>query len=261
MMRLLAYSLLILISFGACKTQKKNSYKLHSPSEGFRLDSELDEISGLHYLSESSILAVQDEAGILYYLNGNDGSIQETYKFGKKGDYEGVTAYKDDIFILKSNGEITVINRDKDKKKIFKFKNSKGFDFEGLCMDEKNNRLLVACKTHGDKDKNDHIRIYEFKLKSKSYGKSPVYKVSKNNISRLFSPSAIAIHPNGNIFVLSSTAKMLICLSPAGELIYKEALLKDMFNQPEGITFSSDADLFISNEKKNKYPTLLKFNK
>jgi len=129
-----------------------------------------------------------------------------------------------------------------------------------LCLDKDNERLLVACKVHGDKDKNGHIRLYGFDLNTMAYEKSPVYKISKKAISPLFKPSAVAIHPNGNIFILSSTAKMLVTLSPSGEILRKDALLKAIFNQPEGIAFSDNGDLYISNEKKNKYPTLLKFS-
>lgn len=262
MVRLLSYGILaMLLGLNACVTNQANTYKLHVPTEGFRLDSELNEISGLHYYSDSIILAVQDEEGILYYLNSNNGQIIDTYRFGKKGDYEGVTANKNDIYVLKSNGDITLIKRKKDKTKTYDFKNSKGFDFEGLCMDKENKRLLVACKTHGEKDKNDFIRIYEFSLQSMSYAKHPAFKIPKDKVSKLFSPSAIAIHPDGNIYLLSSTAKMLLILSSAGEILQKRPLFKDIFNQPEGITFAPNGDLFISNEKKNKYPTLLKFIK
>jgi hypothetical protein len=39
-----------------------------------------------------------------------------------------------------------------------------------------------------------------------------------------------------------------------------ERLNPDLFNQPEGITFMKNGDLFISNEGKKKSPTLVRFN-
>jgi len=252
--------IVVFTSLFGCTADSQNPYNLNFPTAGYRLSSQLNEISGLHFYSDSTIIAVQDEKAMLYFLNCKNGEIMDSYSFGKKGDYEGITANKDDIYVLKSNGDITLINRSKDTKKTVEFKNSKGFDFEGLCLDKEHNRLLVACKTHGDKDKNGHIRIYGFDLKTKSYKKSPIYKIPKETISKHFNPSAIAIHPNGNIYILSSTAKLLVTLSSSGETLRKDALLKHIFNQPEGITFSPEGDLFISNEKKNKYPTLLKFS-
>lgn len=262
MIRSLTYLFLLIVFIGlsGCRAGSQNHYNFNFPTEGFRLSSQLDEISGLHYYSDSIILAVQDEKGILYFLNSKNGGIMDTYLFGKEGDYEGVTANKELVYVLKSNGDITVVDRKNSTKQIFEFKNSKGFDFEGICLDKENKRLLVACKTHDDKDKNDHLRIYGFDLTTMAYEKSPVFKIPKKNITKHFNPSAIAIHPNGNIYVLSSTAKLLVTLSPSGEILRKDALLKDIFNQPEGITFSANGDLYISNEKKSKYPTLLKFN-
>jgi len=254
------YCLIVLIGFSGCRVNSQNPYNLNFPTEGFQLNSQLDEISGLHFYNDSTLLAIQDEKGKVYFLNPLDGTIKQTYLFGKKGDYEGVTANEKHIFVLKSNGDITRINMRKDTHKVYEFKNSKGFDFEGLCLDAANYRLLIACKEHGKKDKNDQIYIYAFNLETKEYESSPVYSIPKQTLSPLFKPSGIAIHPHGDLYVLSSIGKMLMTLSPDGEVLRKEALLKTIFNQPEGITFSPDGDLFISNEKKNKYPTLLKFS-
>ena len=253
-------SMITLLGLSGCIAGGQNPYNLLVPTEGHRLSGKLDEISGLHFYADSTIIAVQDEKAIIYFLNSHNGEIMHTYSFGKKGDYEGVTSYEEIIYVLKSNGDITTVDTTNGTKEVYKLKNSKGFDFEGLCLDKDNERLLVACKVHGDKEKNGHIRIYGFDLNTMTYEKLPVYKISKEAISPLFKPSAVAIHPNGNIYILSSTAKMLVTISPSGEILRKDGLLKAIFNQPEGITFSDNGDLYISNEKKNKYPTLLMFS-
>lgn len=259
--RLMFIIVCFVIALGSisCQVGSHTPYNLMLPTEGHQLSEKLNEISGIHYQNDSTVLAIQDEKARIYFLNPNDGEINTTYSFGKKGDFEGITSSGEDIYVLKSNGDIMQINMATEKTDKYGFKDSKGFDFEGLCLDAANDRLLVACKKHADKDKNDHIRIYAFDLGTRQYEKKPVYKLAKSHISAQFKPSGIAIHPNGSVYILSSTAKMLMAISTEGEVLWKEVLPESIFNQPEGITFSPEGDLFISNEKKNKYPTLLKF--
>ncbi len=75
-----------------------------------------------------------------------------------------------------------------------------------------------------------------------------------------FRMSAIEIHPiTGRLFVLSSIDKLLFVFNMKGEIEYMERLKPDLFNQPEGITFMKNGDLYISNEGKKKSPTLVRF--
>jgi hypothetical protein len=45
-----------------------------------------------------------------------------------------------------------------------------------------------------------------------------------------------------------------------GTIEYSEKLNPELFNMPEGITFFKNGDMLISNEGKDKYPTILRFN-
>ena len=162
--------------------------------------------------------------------------------------------------MLRSDGEIFKTQKGR-VSEHFKFKNNKNFDFEGLCADTLNNRLLVACKTHGDKKKRDHIYIYSFSLDSQKYNKKRAFKIAKKEVDKNFKPSGIAIHPNGNIYVLSSYSKSLLILDAEGEIMNHFYLDSQVFYQPEGITFKPNGDLFISNEKNTEIPTLVLFSK
>lgn len=248
----------ILMAFGYAT--HKFIYDLNQPDQKMKLSSELNEISGLEMLSDSVIATIQDEKGNIYLLNTEKGKVKDHFDFGKKGDYEGITHYKNHFYVLRSDGTIFKIKRGKDAK-TYQFKDNKNFDFEGLCLDQKNNRLLVACKTHGNKKKRDHFYIYSFSLENKVYDEKPVFKISKDDVDKDFKPSGIAIHPKGHIYILSSYAKKLLVLSRKGQILNRIKLDKSTFHQPEGITFSSRGDLFISNEKKDAIPTILRFNK
>lgn len=254
--KVISINIILTLSVLSCYAQE-GMYNLNKPTKVVTLNSELNEISGLHSISESELIAIQDEEGIIYFIKKNNGKILKTIKFGKDADYEGVTAVKKRIYILESNGDIHRYKNDKTSK--YHFKKEGKFDFEGLCYDDKNDQLLVACKTHGKNDKKDHIYIYGFDISENKYHKSPIYKIKKEKSYKKFWPSGIAVHPNGNIYLLSSRSKMLMIISPSGDVIKTQALMPYLFNQPEGISFSENGDLYISNEKRKSKPTLLKF--
>jgi len=249
----------ILLFLSSCSESKLSS-DLNSPDQRIQLSKELNEISGIDFLSDSIICSVQDEKALIYYLNTSSGQIIEKFDFGKNGDYEGITHYKDDVYVLRSDGHIFSVNKTTGTKE-FKFKRNKRFDFEGLCLDKSNMRLLLACKEHGDKDKRNHFFIYSFSLETKEFQKKPVFKIKRNKGLKNFKPSGIAIHPDGNIYILSSFSKTLLILSPEGFILETFLLNSHTFHQPEGIAFNSRGELFISNEKHNLTPTILKFKK
>lgn len=258
MQKIILTTSLILLIIG-CKNQKF-LYNLKLPDQQMELASTLNEISGMEMLSDSLIASVQDEKGEIYFLDINTGNIVDHFGFGKKGDYEGIAHHKKHFYVLRSDGSIFKVKRHKDSKE-YPFKNNNNFDFEGLCVDQANNQLLVACKLHGDKKKRDFFYVYAFSLEEKKYEKKPVFKIERNKVDKDFKPSGIAIHPNGNIYILSSFSKSLLVLSPKGEIRNHIYLNESIFHQPEGITFNSNGDLYISNEKKDQSPTILRFKK
>lgn len=237
-------------------------YRLEKPSKTITLSEELNEISGL-CLAENQgtvcIATIQDEKADVYFLDTSSASIINSFDFGKNGDFEGISCKGSKFYILRSDGEIS-ISKHQGKAKEYKFKDNKDFDFEGLCLDPKNQRLLVACKEHGVKKKNEFIYIYGFDIKEKKYERKPIFKTKKTGLLEGFKPSGIAIHPSGDIYILSSFSKKLLVLDHQGNTKFIQHLDENIFFQPEGICFDQKGDLYISNEKHNRYPTLLKFN-
>lgn len=258
MIRFFVISILI-VALQSCKSQSID-YDLNKPNESHKLPKKLIEVSGLQWLSDSILLTVQDEKGKVYFFNTKKGEDEAFINFAKDGDYEGVAVADKAIYALKSNGTVYQII-DGNKEKI-EFPNSKKFDFEGLCYNSKSKQLLVACKEHGKKERRDFVYIYSIDLTKLQYNKKAFIKISQKHFKKPLKPSAIAIHPNGNIYVLSSATKRLVVLSQQGVVLNDVGLSKELFPQPEGITFSPKGDLFISNEapEKSKKATLYLFN-
>ena len=194
--------------------------------------------------------------------------------------------------MLKSNGDLYRVKHylDDKEREVKKYETdlSKRNDLEGLCHDPENDRLLMAGKGHPfiDDTEGKHKKgIHAFDLDKKKLSSRPVYLVDLeelkyfrkyNTMTRLgidlmanldsskgdvtFQPSGIAIHPEtGNIYLIGAVGDLLIVLHPSGEMLAMVELEDRLFNQPEGICFGPDHELYISNEAGEKSATILKF--
>jgi DNA-binding beta-propeller fold protein YncE len=252
--------LLVLLGFLAL-LGGKGQYNLNSPDITYKMEERLKEISGLHYLNKHTIIAVEDEKGLVYFLDINTGKIDSTLKFAKKGDFEGIASFDNIYYILKSNGTIYKLDPSEKKVKKCDFNVSGNFDFEGLCINASNDELLVACKTHGDKEMKDHIFVYRVDIEKFKYKNKPKYQISKSEDRELsdFKPSAIAVSPQGGVYILSSTAKSILVLKESGKVKRIVSLKKSIFAQPEGLAFSPDGNMYISNEGRKHNANILVF--
>ena len=235
-------------------------FDLDKPERIIDLDYRLDEISGLEMTSEGFILAVQDEKGWLFTLNPQDGTIISKYKFGHDGDYEGIASSPHMIFALQSDGDIFQFNQTFETKK-FETDLSQEQDTEGLCYDSSLNALLVACKgrgyKYGERTKDHTINIFDLeRRKILSHPLVVLEDVINDQIETKegkkikFAPSGLAINPKTNtLFVISSPDHLMIEMDfKENEILDVYKLGKKRFPQPEGICFSNDGTLFISNE-------------
>jgi hypothetical protein len=265
---------LFIVVLLSCKNPKlgfdtHKKYDLNNPSNVWELPKKLNEISGISVLNFPIILCVNDEEGKLYEYNLETRSVVNIYKFGKKGDYEDLAVKGDSIYVLKSNGTIYQINNLKNIEEVGTHKTflSQKQNTEGLFFDKERNRLLIACKNTIEINNKPKNVIYEFDLDSNTMNTIPTYIIPKQEYknqrkSHHFAPSCLAIHPKTKtLFIISSIGKMMIEMSLEGKILNQYSLNHPYFTQPEGVFFTKNGDLYISNETKNNIKaTVIKFN-
>ncbi len=240
-------------------------YRFATPSAAFNLAPGLREASALTVLANGNLMAVQDEAGILYELDPRTGAVVGEQEFKRRGDFEGVERVGDDIWALVSDGDLYRIRRQGAAVDAERFETDLASrnDAEGLAYDAANERLLVACKEDPGKGLG-HVRaIYAFDLRTHTLSSAPVFTLDRRLVDgrQPFKPSAIAIRPTtGEVYVLSSVRTAIAVLTPAGALVTVVDLPAALFPQPEGLAFAPDGTLFISNEGPRGPATLLRFD-
>ena len=258
--------LILAISLGGFFAfQKEKPGDLQQPEyrilQKWDLPEELNEISGIDWIGENTIAAIQDEDGIIFIYDLKTSSIKNKIEFNGGGDYEGIRVSKNDAYILRSNGTIfKVANYLQPNPKVTQFNSDlvevKGIDLEGLYLDNENARLLLAEKDR--KGRNNSKGIYAVTLNLENSWKEPALKINledpvlqmgKKKSRGKFYPSEITANPkNNNYYLLDAQSPSLLIMEPGGELEKLYLLDKNEFEQPEGITFDPSGAMYISNE-------------
>ncbi len=270
---------LLLLIMASCNGQKI-SYK--SPSgydfskpEKFNMPDVLEEISGIAFNkgNADTIYAEQDEEGKLFHFKLGDKKIIIS-KFGTYGDYEDVTICNGYVIMLRSDGTLFsfALSETNNKKagNVQEWKNLlPNGEFEGLCSIDSSGELFVLCKHCSDNKTTKKVSGYIFKLATDGQIKpSGNFQINVKSIDALIGEVKIGFHPSAlthnpftdEWYVLSSVNKLLVITDNHWKV--KEAYPLDpaFFQQPEGITFDNNRNLYISNERNTRdFGTILKF--
>lgn len=239
------------------------SYSL-TAGEPFTMPAVLDEISGITYLSAfpHTIFAVQDEEGILFTFDLKKGEVTGEFQFAGRGDYEGVASDGTHFFVLKSNGDIfsfPIGSTDKStvKKHAALLPNA---EYESMAYDTQTKRLYVLCKSCKDDKKAKTTTGYVLNLAPDgvlSVEKTFVIDIGEikqldRTMGRSFKASAMAKHPTKEEwYIISSVDRALIVTNE--DFLVQQVIRfeRDTFEQPEGLTFDEQLNLYISSEAGN----------
>lgn len=270
----------IVIGFFGCSTQASEHYT--SPP-GYNLDRPfiiklppyLDEISGIaYYPKDKSILAINDEKGWLYKIFTSGGMPIQKWKYTKGSDFEDLVLIDSTFYVLESGGKIAsfqFVNKDS----VSLTEHTLGLpgqnEFEIIYYDKKADQVVLLCKDCESDDKNS-LTSWAFDLKTQAYLKKPRYVIDVRKIEALmkqkkvkFKPSAAAIHPlTGELYIISSINKVIVVADQDGNPRSLYRLNPALYKQPEGMTFTPEGHLLISNESADIGAAnilLFKFNK
>jgi uncharacterized protein YjiK len=231
-----------------------NGYDLNKPFL-MKLPVELDEISGLaFYNHDSSVFAIGDEFGYLYKIPLTKGKPIRKWKFSNQGDYEDLVMVDKVFYVLQSNGNITAFTFDDHNQILSQQKEfpASGNEFEILYFNPHVFKLVLLCKDC-ETDKKKALTAIYFNLLNKQFDDSAAIDVTAiaNMIGEKkikFKPSAAAIHPiTDELYIISSINKLLVVCDRNGKPKQTYPIDPGLFKQPEGITFTPQGDLIISN--------------
>ncbi len=257
--RLAIFSLLAILLFSCARSQQEYKsppgYDLSKPYI-IHLPSELKEISGIaYYGKDNSLFAESDEKGCLYKIFLNKPTDIRKWKFSHKRDYEDIVLHDTTFYMLTHNGDIIALTFVNDSlvAREHSFPKQGKNEFESLYFDDTQKKLVLVCK-ECEFDQKGTVGAFTLDLEQFEYNRS--YTIDANSIDEItgpvtkkFKPAAATINPvTGELYILSSINKLLVIAERNGTIKQVYHLNPSMFNQPEGLTFTPNGNLFISNE-------------
>lgn len=276
----LASFVFVLIALSACAQDhtvytSPDGYMLTEP-EKYYLSDALHEVSGITFPYKDSdvLVAIEDETGTVYQLQLDENKTNPG-KFGKSGDYEGIAATQQDLIVLRSDGVLFIMPLANSKKKkiqdvIMTDDLIPTDEYEGLAVDPSDDLIYVLCKKCDVDKKREKVSGYIFEIRDHQPRLKGQFEIDENQIDSFeslkgkdFRPSALAKNQlRDEWYILSSINKMLVVADSSWNVKAVYPLNPKHFNQPEGIAFDADNNLFISNEggDKTRKGTILKFN-
>jgi len=230
--------------------------------ESWELPSELNEVSGMVYNEDGLMICVQDEDGILFTFDMETKEIIKTHKFSYSGDYEALT-YLDGVYwVAESNGRIIDVSdldvADQELEGIqldFEYRNN----IEGMTATP-DGKLWITVKDRNLDNSSGYKGVYEYDPETRKLQKEPILivdyedpkfeRLKTHNPRKLLRPSDLAIHPlTGDLYILDAEFQKVIITDQQGGIKSIHLLDPAEFEQPEGIAFSKDGRIFISNER------------
>jgi len=260
--------LLSIASLLACKPGTKSSvpqpalnYDL-TAGEKFTMPESLLEISGIAFnnYDPSSVYAIQDEDGRLFSLGWGIKKAKNV-KFGPKGDYEDLAILNGQVYVLKSSGDMYSFPLNAEDADVSSTVQQwddflPKAEYESLYADEQEQMLYVLTKSAGKKKRNTLGYKIKVDQHSKDLGTLKELKFDQDAIQKLgfklksgLRVSALSRHPKSREwYILSSAEKLLVIANPDWQIKAVYDLDSSTFNQPEGMAFDKDLNLYISNE-------------
>ncbi|MES2848363.1 MAG: SdiA-regulated family protein [Bacteroidota bacterium] len=243
--------------------QSPPGYDLSKP-EVFKMPAVLNEISGIAFKNGNAdtLYAVQDEKGELFHQDSGDDRILST-KFGKNGDYEDLSIWKDNAVVLRSDGTFFTFPLTYSDKKtglnVSEFKDLvPAGEYESMYADEKNNTVYVLCKDCSGNKKDKIVNGYTLKIDTAGQlATDAEFSISEEEIEKLSGIKKIRLKAaamaknslTGEWYIVSAVNNLLLITDANWKVKNTYPLLPaSVFTQPEGIAFDSKGNLYIANE-------------
>lgn len=224
------------------------------------LPKSLGEISGIATLSDGRIVAHDDERARVVVIDPERGVVRKEFVVGHrgvKGDFEGITVSPDAIYLMTSNGLIYAFKEGADGAEVpysrFDTRLGKECEFEGIVFDGAQHSLVLPCKHAKQKGVKRDVVMFRVALplsKHLQITRSAIHieQFRGTHDWKALHPSDITIDPTtGNYVLVASLEQALLEITPDGRVVFAEPL-PGRHPQAEGVAFSRDGDLIVSDE-------------
>jgi uncharacterized protein YjiK len=240
------------------------SYELtEETATHWKLPEHLEEISGLAMTRDNRLLAHNDERGVIFEIDYQNGSIAKAFQLTDMknpvaSDFEGIATIDDQIYLVTSSGRLYECRQGTPGESVLFNVYTTGVgrdcEIEGLAYDESKRALLLMCKDARSEDLEGQLAIYHWSIDEKQLSVDahtviPVIEFSQHIKGKKFQPSGIERHPmSGNYFIVAARQGAIAEITPEGKVVAVREFPAQWHRQVEGIAFAADGTLIVSDE-------------
>ena len=245
-------------------------YDFFHPSIVIKLPKELKEVSGIRFINDSVLVMISDSKPDIFFFNIRQQAIVKQIRVGSRGDFEDIAVSGDRIYVIQSNGVLWTVGQYNESPTLTadSLPLQQPFEIEGLSTNEKGDSLFLAAKYWHKDDlvPAGMLPVWGWSLTEKKRTEKPVLLVpekvnSSKGLQEFHTSGILPVYPENRWLLISTNNKFIIQMNPAGQVDTLIKLDEDVFVKPEGIAFSPNGNLFISNEGKYDKAILLAFKK
>lgn len=244
------------LALGACEDQQEIG-----EGGSFALPTNLREVSGLAVAGPESVFAHDDEYAIIHEIGIGDGRVRRSFALGSptiEGDFEGIAAADNRLFLVTSDGLIYAFPQGEDRKRVSYRAHDTGIgprcEIEGLSRSPEPEYLLVLCKRLRVGEDTPRLEIYRWKLDTEHADLDPwldlpLDKFLEPEDQAEFAPSGLEWdEEKRKLMVVSGRNRLLVELDEQGAKIAARRLDSSRHRQAEGITVMPDCRLVLADE-------------
>lgn len=259
-----AACLAVLLPFAAPAEPSDGVLQAHEFfAEGFRqwkLPDKLNEISGLAVTPDGRLLAIADEAAIIYELDYEEGKLVKAFALGEptvRGDFEGIASLDGRVWLVTSDGLLYESSEGADGERVtyevYRTGAGESCEIEGLAQRRVEGLLLLLCKDLRRKSKLDGLAIFAWSIADRQVLHPQTLLLPDRRIvnelrDRRVRPSGIAVDEHsGNLLIVAARPRAIIEITADGTFVAATELPAH-HRQSEGIEILEDGRLLIADE-------------
>ncbi len=218
----------------------------------WRLPAVLNEVSGLVAVSDTHVLAHNDEFGVIYRIDITTGEVVQWQQVGKPPlaqDFEGITVMGEDVLLIDSKGRLVIVpggvfgGQPNDGFEVIKTGVKDYCEVEGLETLPNSNAVLILCKEMKGKGA-EAADVYHFNLATRDLGLA--MQINFADAGEKVFPSGIA-NADGGYVVLAARDHLVLEVSNTGAVVSKARLGKKRHPQAEGVALVN-GNLVVADE-------------
>jgi uncharacterized protein YjiK len=244
---------------GCAESSPANNQAISASEEdGVRvisLTQDLTEISGLAVAGPASLFAHDDEHAVVREISVEDGRVLRSFRFGDRGDYEGIAARDDRVWVIDSQGRLSGFTAAADGATVTPETVDTGAgeqcEVEGLSLSPRSGELLILCKEIRGRGNRGRLLILAWDIAARRL--TPFVDADLSDLlgenRRGFAPSSIDWDSaRQRIVIVSARNRLLLQLDQSGRVVAQRVLEAARHPQAEGVAVMPNGALAVADE-------------